>query len=172
MHTFRAISIAAGVAMVAGLASAEELRFGYQVETPSVDPHWSTNTSAIAIGKHAFDHLIHKNEKMGLEAQLAESWKPLDDLTWEFKLRKGVKFHDGTPFTADDAVFSITRHLTIESPNNFKQYVAGKTPIKIDDHTIQIKTEVPTPLMETDLAAFAIVSKKYAEGAAPRKAYP
>ena len=166
MHTFRTISIAAGAAMVAGLASAEELRFGYQVETPSVDPHWSTNTSAIAVGKHAFDHLIHKNEKMGLEAQLAESWKPLDDLTWEFKLRKGVKFHDGTPFTADDAVFSITRHLTIESPNSFKQYVAGKTPIKIDDHTIQIKTEVPTPLMETDLAAFAVVSKKYAEGAA------
>ena len=64
MHTFRAISIAAGVAMVAGLASAEELRFGYQVETPSVDPHWSTNTSAIAIGKHAFDHLIHKNDSI------------------------------------------------------------------------------------------------------------
>ncbi len=165
MHTFRTISIAAGVAMVAGLASAEELRFGYQVETPSVDPHWSTNTSAIAVGKHAFDHLIHKDAKMGLEPQLAESWKPLDDLTWEFKLRKGVKFHDGTPFTADDAVFSITRHFTIESPTDFKQYVAGKTPIKIDDHTIQIKTEVPTPLMETDLAAFAIVSKKHAEGA-------
>ena len=165
MHTFRTISIAAGVAMVAGLASAEELRFGYKVETPSVDPHWSTNTSAIAVGKHAFDHLIHKDAKMGLEPQLAESWKPLDDLTWEFKLRKGVKFHDGTPFTADDAVFSITRHFTIESPTDFKQYVAGKTPIKIDDHTIQIKTEVPTPLMETDLAAFAIVSKKHAEGA-------
>ena len=165
MQKFRTISIAVSMAMVAGIASAEELRFGVKVETPSIDPHWSTNTSAIGAGRQAFDMLIGKDHRMALQPELAVSWKALDDLTWEFKLRKGVKFHDGTPFTADDAIYSIERHEIIKSPASFIQYTAGKTPVKIDDHTIQIKTEVPTPLMETDMAAFAIVSKKHAEGA-------
>ena len=125
MKRISALVVGAAAVLVAGAAFSAELRFGVKVETPSVDPHWSTNTSAIAVGRHAFDHLIAKDELMGLEPQLAESWKPIDDLTWELKLRKGVKFHDGTPFTADDVLFSFDRATNIETPTSFKQYLAS-----------------------------------------------
>ena len=165
MKRISTLVVGAAAVLVAGAAFSAELRFGVKVETPSVDPHWSTNTSAIAVGRHAFDHLIAKDELMGLEPQLAESWKPIDDLTWELKLRKGVKFHDGTPFTADDVLFSFDRATNIETPTSFKQYLADKKGEKIDDYTVLVRTSTPNPLMETDLAAFAIVSKKHGEGA-------
>ncbi len=154
---------AAGV--IASSAWAADLRYAIKTEPPSIDPHWSTNTSAKETALHTFDLLISKDDLMGLQPGLAESWKPIDDLTWEFKLRKGVKFHDGTPFTADDVVFSFERAVALPSPTSFKQYLAAKKTIKIDDHTVQVKTAKPNPLMETDLAAIIIVSKKNAEGA-------
>ena len=155
----------AAAAVIATTAWADDLRYALKTETPSIDPHWSTNTASIEIGRHIFDHLIAKDDLMGLQPGLAESWKPIDDTTWEFKLRKGVKWHDGSPFTADDVIFSFERATTIPTPTSFKQYLAAKTAIKIDDHTFQVKTPAPNALMETDLAAFAIVSKKHAQGA-------
>src|SRR5205823_3239640 len=77
-----------------------------------------------------------------------------------------VRFHDGSPFTADDVVFTLERAGTMTSSDNFKQYLGDKKATKIDDYTVQIKTAKPTPLMETDLASLAIVSKKAATGAA------
>lgn len=160
-----ALVAVAVVTAISSAAWAADLRYGIKTETPSVDPHYATNTSSIEIGRHIFDHLINKDDLMGLQPGLAVSWKPIDDTTWEFKLRKGVKWHDGSPFTADDVLFSFNRAATIPSPTSFKQYIAAKTGIKIDDHTVHVKTAEPNPLMATDLAAFAIVSKKHAEGA-------
>ena len=165
MKRISALVVGGAAVLLAGTALSAELRFGVKVETPSVDPLMSTNTSAIAVGRHAFDHLIAKDELMALEPGLAESWKAIDDLTWELKLRKGVKFHDGTPFTADDVLFTFHRARTVQSTSNFRQYLEDKKGEKVDDHTILVRTSTPNPLMETDLAAFAIVSKKHGEGA-------
>ncbi len=94
------------------------------------------------------------------------SWKTLDDTTWEFKLRQGVVFHDGSPFTADDVVFTAKRAQDVpNSPSSFGTYLKGKSFKKIDDFTIQVSTERPYPLMPNDLAQINIVSKKAGMGA-------
>ena len=151
--------------LVTSGAGAETLRFAIQTEAPAVDPHWSTNLTAIEAGRHVFDHLILQDKDMKLTPGLAESWRIIDDKTWEFKLRPNVKWHDGSPFTADDVLFTMERAYSIVSPNSFKQYLADKKGTKVDDLTIVIKTDNPNPLVDTDVASFAIVSKKHATGA-------
>jgi peptide/nickel transport system substrate-binding protein len=98
---------------------------------------------------------------------LATSWKALDETTWEFKLRKGVKFHDGSELTAEDVAFSIDRVAQIpNSPGPFVAYTKAIVSKQIvDPYTIRFKTAVPHPLMPNDLSTIYIVSKKVATGA-------
>jgi peptide/nickel transport system substrate-binding protein len=98
---------------------------------------------------------------------LATSWKAIDDKTWEFKLRKGVKFHDGTELTAEDVAFSIDRVAQIpNSPGPFVAYTKAIVAKEIPDpYTIRFKTAAPHPLMPNDLSTIYIVSKKVATGA-------
>ena len=149
-----------------GAASADDLTMVVKTETSSIDPHWQTLIVNIQIDRHFFDHLVEFGNNMEIEAGLATSWKAVNDKTWEFKLREGVKWHDGSPFTADDVVFTWDRMQNVpNAPNPFGQYVRGKKIEKVDDHTIRVSTEAPYPLMLTDVAQFAIVSKKNGEGA-------
>ena len=85
---------------------------------------------------------------------------------WEFKLRKGVTWHDGSPFTADDVVFTFERAPNVpNSPSSFASAVKGKTVKKIDDHTVHITTGAIAPTVPYELSSLLIVSKKYGEGA-------
>ena len=94
--------------------------------------------------------------------QLALAWKPLDPTTWQFELRPGVTFHDGTPFTAADVVFSIERARAKTS--DFKAHVDGITAVEvIDDHTVRFTTAAPDPALWLKLAEVAIMSKAWAE---------
>ena len=153
-------------AFMASGAWAEEIKIGLKSETSSMDPHWQTLIVNIQISRHIFDHLIDSGDSMELKPGLATSWKPISDTTWEFKLREGVKWHDGSPFTADDVVFTWERTNNVpNAPAPFSQYTRGKKITKIDDFTVHVTTEKPYPLMATDVARFAIVSKKHGEGA-------
>jgi peptide/nickel transport system substrate-binding protein len=135
-----------------GQVSAAELKVGLALEPSSIDPHYHNLTPNNSFARHIFDRLAHTDEKQRLEPGLAVSWKPLDDTTWEFKLREGVKWHDGSPFTADDVLFTFERAPNVEaSPSSFALYTKGKTLTKVDDHTIHIKTERPHPLMPNDV---------------------
>jgi len=170
MKTMYRLSVAGFALMVAMLltatAWAEDLRIGVASPPGSIDPHFENTITNIALGKHIFDHLIIRDEKMIHTPGLAVSWTPIDDTTWEIKLRQGVKWHDGSPFTADDVVFTFSRAGNVpKSPQNFMAHTSGKEVNKIDDYTIHIKTEEPNPMVPNDLATFAIVSKKYGEGA-------
>src|SRR5262249_56093721 len=99
-------------------------------------------------------------------AGVAESWKLVSDTVWEFKLRKGVAWHDGSPFTADDVVFSFERAPKVpNSPSSFAAAVKDKTVKKIDDYTVQIAASTVSPTLPNDLAQLFIVSKKHGEGA-------
>jgi len=152
--------------MLWSAASAEELTIAVKTETSSMDPHWQTLIVNIQIDRHIFEHLIEFGDNMELSPGLATSWKALDDTTWEFKLRQGVKWHDGSPFTADDVVFTWDRAANVpNAPNPFAQYIRGKEIEKIDDYTFRVTTKEPYPLILTDMAQFAIVSKKHGEGA-------
>jgi peptide/nickel transport system substrate-binding protein len=149
-----------------GKVSAEELTVGLALEPSSIDPHYHNLSPNNSFARHIFDRLVHTDETQQLNPGLAVSWKPLDDTTWEFKLREGVKWHDGSPFTADDVLFTFERAPAVEaSPSSFALYTKGKTLTKVDDRTIHIKTERPHPLMPNDVATINIISKKHGEGA-------
>lgn len=151
---------------LAGNVGAADLRVGLKLEPSSIDPHYHNLGPNNSAARHIFDRLVHTNEKQQLGPGLAVSWKPLSDTVWEFKLRQGVKFHDGSPFTADDVLFTFERAPNVEaSPSSFALYTKGKTLKKIDDFTIHITTERPYPLMPNDVSTLNIVSKKHGEGA-------
>jgi peptide/nickel transport system substrate-binding protein len=147
-------------------ASAKVLRAGIKGEPSSIDPHYHNLTPNNALSREIFDRLIMPDDKQQLMPGLAVSWRAVDDLTWEFKLRKGVRFHDGSPFTADDVVFTFERAPNVpNSPSSFMTYLKGKNIVKIDDHTIHIKTKRPYPLMPNDMMTFSIISKIHGQGA-------
>ncbi|MGL4635077.1 MAG: ABC transporter substrate-binding protein [Beijerinckiaceae bacterium] len=143
-------------------ATAQELRIGTSSEPSAMDPHFHNTTPNKGVARYIFEALVFQDEKQQLTPGLAESWRAIDDRTWEFKLRRGVTFHDGSPFTADDVVFTFERAPNgPRSPSSFGGFIAGKTVEKMDSHTILIRTAAPAPLTPVDLSTFGIVSAKY-----------
>ena len=113
--TVAAVTIAIGALL--SPASAKELKVGLSAEPSAMDPHYHNLTPNNSLLSHVFERLIENDEKQNLIPSLAESWKAINDTTWEFKLRKGVKWHDGSPFTADDVVFTFKpRRQRAEQP--------------------------------------------------------
>ncbi|MEM9224546.1 MAG: ABC transporter substrate-binding protein [Pseudomonadota bacterium] len=148
------------------LAEPNTLTVGLASEATSIDPHFHNLTPNSQIGKQIFDNLINQGPRQELNPGLATEWGPIDDLTWEFKLREGVTFHDGSPFTADDVVCTFERVPNVpNSPSSFELYTKGKTVKKIDDFTIHITTEAPYPLMANDVSTISIVSDEKGCGA-------
>lgn len=157
-YTRTAVAIAALFAVTAPVL-AEELTIGLASEPTSMDPHFHNLTPNNAMSRHIYDTLIRQDENQGLNPGLAVEWKPVDDVTWEFKLREGVAFHDGSPFNADDVMCSFERAPNVpNSPSSFASMTKGKTLEKIDDYTIHIKTEAPYPLMANDVSNVPIIS--------------
>jgi peptide/nickel transport system substrate-binding protein len=168
MRIFRLFISTLAVALIALplAAAAKELNVGLGAEPTSIDPHYHNLGPNNAISDSIYDRLINQNEKQQLRPGLAVSWKAIDDTTWIFKLRKGVKFHDGSDFTADDVIFTFQRAPTVpNSPSSFAIFTKGKTLTKIDDYTIQVKTDKPHPLTPNDISQVSIISKKAAQGA-------
>ncbi len=163
-------SFAAVLALLLSIASATaaDLSIAVGADVTSIDPHFHNLTPNNNIAEHIFETLVAKDPKSQLKPALAVSWKAIDDLTWEFRLRKGVKFHDGSDFTADDVVFSIERVPNVpNSPSSFATYSKQiKEMIVVDPHTIRFRTPAPYPLMPTDMGTIFIVSSKAAKGAA------
>jgi len=147
------------------LAAAQTLTIGVRGGPDSIDPHFTaTGTHAEAL-KHVFDTLTWSGSGLEVEPRLAESWRAIDPTTWEFKLRKGVKFHDGSDFTAEDVKFSIERIPMVAGPNPTTIYVRRVKETRITDpHTIQIVSNGPAPVLPNDFIRLFIVSSKAAAG--------
>lgn len=159
------LAVAAALALAGG-AQAKELKIGLAAEPSSIDPHFHNLSPNNGMLSHIFERLVETAPDNKLIPGLAESWRTVDDKTWEFKLRKGVKWHDGSPFTADDVVFTFERAPNVpNSPSSFSSSTKGKTLKAIDDHTLQITTAAPYPLMPNDLSNVLIVSRKTGAGA-------
>jgi peptide/nickel transport system substrate-binding protein len=158
-------AMVAAIVMVVSPVSAKDLRIGLSAEPSAIDPHYHNLTPNNSMLSHIFERLIENDEKQNLIPGLAESWKAINETTWEFKLRRGVTWHDGSPFTADDVVFTFSRASNV--PNSPSPFIVtrGKTVKKIDDYTVQISTPAVYPLMPNDVATIMIVSKKHGEGA-------
>src|SRR5512139_537385 len=162
----RLILIAAAL-LWATIARSADLRIGVAADVTSMDPHFLNLQPNVNISWHVFDALTHVNEDARLIPGLAESWRAVDPLTWEFRLRRGVKFHDGTDLTAEDVVFSIERVFQV--PNGqfrpFTQRIVGKR--IVDAHTLRLSTATPYAMVPYDLNSVHIVSRKAAAGARP-----
>ena len=147
-------------------ASAQTLTLGTKLELNTLDPHFFAAFPTGSSHELIYEKLAVLDEKLVPRPQLAASWKNIDNLTWEIKLRKGVVFHNGAPFTADDVIFTWERVPNVpNSPNSFSQFTRNvERIIKLDDHTIQMKTMVPTPMLPNDLANVFIVSANTSKG--------
>jgi peptide/nickel transport system substrate-binding protein len=149
-------------ALFAFAAHAQELVIGLSTPITTLDPHFHNLSPNNAMAKHVFEALVAQDEQQRLKPGLAESWKPLDDTTWEFKLRKGVKFHDGSDFTAADVIASFKRAPAVpNSPSSFGLFVRPiKEATAPDPHTLRLRTEKPHPLLPNDMISVAIISRK------------
>ncbi|MFO1317075.1 MAG: ABC transporter substrate-binding protein [Burkholderiales bacterium] len=158
--------VAAGAAFTAP-AGAQELKIAVAADVTSIDPHFFNLFPNNNIAEHIFDKLVQMDADSRMIPGVATSWKTLDDRTWEFKLRRGVKFQDGSELTAEDVALSINRVPTVpNSPGPFSAYTKAITGIEIvDPYTIRFKTAAPHPLMPNDMSTIYIVSKKVATGA-------
>jgi peptide/nickel transport system substrate-binding protein len=166
IRVVRAILFGGAVAgALAAPALAQTLTIGVRAGPESIDPHFTaTGTHAEAL-KHVFDTLVWSGDGLELEPRLAESWKAINPTTWEFKLRRNVKFHDGSPFTAEDVVFSINRIPMVAGPNPTTIYVRRVKDTKIvDPYTLHVITDGPAPNLPNDFIRLFIVSSKAAAG--------
>ncbi len=131
---------------------------------PTLDPHMHFERVGILVNINMFDSLLHKNTKLDYEPSLAISWRPLSDTQWEFKLRRGVKFHNGETLTAEDVKYSFERVL---DPKKKSPQIGNIRAIKevriVDAETIHIVTDKPYPLLLERLVFFPIVPKKHVE---------
>ena len=147
-------------------AGADGLVAAIAGEPDQLDPHKTSAYFSFEVLENVFDTLVEPDENLEMQPALAESWEVSpDELTWTFRLRDGVVFHDGTPLTADDVVFSYRRIIDEELTNSdkFSAVTAVEAP---DPLTVVIRTDRPTPNMLTNLGGFkgmAIVSRENVE---------
>src|SRR5436305_13830938 len=131
----RAACALAALAIVIAAADAKTLRWANRGDMQTTDPHSQNEGLTNNLNSLVYEFLTDRDKKLGLRPALAESWQRINDTTWRFKLRPGVKFHDGTPFTADDVVFSYERARADTS--QLRVYsTRACTPKKIDDLTV------------------------------------
>ena len=157
-------TFALGAMLASPAAVAANLTVGLGTDVTSIDPHYHNLTPNNNVAAHLFGYLVERNEKSIPQPGLATEWKAIDPLTWEFKLRKGVKFHDGSDFTAADVVASIERVPKVpNSPSPFTAYTKQIQKMEVvDPYTIRFRTATPYPLMPSDMTQVAIISKAYA----------
>src|SRR5439155_22965816 len=130
------ISLAASFALLASAADAKTLRWAGRGDMQTTDPHSQNENLTNNINQLIYEFLVVRDKKLGVIPALAESWTQVSPTVWRFKLRPGVKFHDGTPFTVDDVVFSFERARSETSQLRVYSNACG-TPKKIDDLTVE-----------------------------------
>jgi peptide/nickel transport system substrate-binding protein len=162
------LRLAALFACCALPAAAQTLNIATGGAFTSMDPHFHNLGPNNVIASYVFDPLVRFDRKYQPEASLAVSWKTVNDTTWEFKLREGVKFTDGTPFTAEDVAFTYARVPRVpNSPGSFTFATKPITQVEIvDAHTIRVHSATPLPLLAYNLSNVNVVSRKIGEGAA------
>ena len=146
-------------------AGAADLTIGARAE-PSLDPHFLFLSTTVAYDKHLYDNLVARAADGRLIPGLATSWDIVDDHRWRFHLRQGVRFHDGSPFTAADVVFSLERIPKVpNSPGPFTGNLKSIARLEVlDDHTIDVVTDTVNPQLAAQLPNVFIVSRQAVEG--------
>ena len=153
--------------LAAPAAQARNLVFGRGTEQAAIDPHFNDAGNDVSTNQNIYDRLVEMDAQQVMRPGLATSWRALDPLRWEIRLRSGVTFHDGSPFGAEDVAFSLERpnHL-IGAAAPWTRSVASVARVEIvDPTTIIVHTKGPKPLLMDEIGNVFIVSSKAAGGA-------
>jgi peptide/nickel transport system substrate-binding protein len=143
------------------LSAEKPLIIAFEGDAATLDPHGRNETTTTTFQRHVYESLVAFDKDLNLEPQLAESWKLIDDLTWEFKLKKGIKFHNGEPFNAAAAKYSLERCKT-HPKSQYKYMVPNyKEIVAVDDYTLRLVTTEPTPEALIMIDSIAMVPPKY-----------
>ncbi|MBB6486292.1 ABC transporter substrate-binding protein [Rhizobium lusitanum] len=156
-------TLLAGLAIIVPLTTpvlAKTLRWSSAGDVISYDPNAQVDSFTQSVHHMVFDPLVRRNKNLQLEPALATSWEVIEPTRWRFKLRQGVKFHEGQPFNADDVVATILREIDPGARNreNLPAVIGAE---KVDDYTVDIILRGPYPLLLNDLAAVYIMSKPW-----------
>jgi peptide/nickel transport system substrate-binding protein len=159
------LRITLAAALLAGsalAAQANTFRWANDGDTNSMDPYARQETFLLSFNANIYDPLVRRNAEMRVEPALAERWENPSPTIWRFHLRRNVRFSDGTPFTADDVVFSATR---ARGPGSNIQGVLAsvKEVRRIDDHTVEFETTVPNPILLQEITNWGMMSRAWAE---------
>ena len=157
-----ALAVLAAAPAPAGAQAKDTLTVALVSHAPTLDPHMHFERVGVLVNINMFDSLLHRNTKLEFEPGLATSWKAVSDTTWEFKIRKGVRFHNGEIMTPEDVKYSFERVLdqTKKSPQ-YGNIRAIKEVKVVDAETVHIITDKPFPLLLERLVYFGIVPKKH-----------
>lgn len=160
---YKFVGIAALTAVLAaGAAQAETFRWASTTDPQTMDPHAVNSAPVLGFLNNIYEGLVRRDRNMAIEGALAESWEPIEDKGWRFNLRKGVKFHDGSDFNAEDVLFSYQR-ASSEAADTSSWFAPISEVIVVDDHTIDFMTKAPNPIFPDSIANFMILDKGWAE---------
>ncbi|MBM6700647.1 ABC transporter substrate-binding protein, partial [Bifidobacterium pullorum subsp. saeculare] len=144
------------------VANAQTIRIANQGDALSLDPHSLQESLQLSTTNNVYETLVGRNKDLSVAPVLATSWKQSSPTVWRFELRKNVQFHDGTPFTADDVLFSFARAAgegsDMKSNTNDIKEVR-----KVNDYVVEIETKAPFPILPEVISQLMIMSKKWCE---------
>ncbi|UFN51431.1 ABC transporter substrate-binding protein [Roseomonas sp. OT10] len=148
-------------------ATAQVLTFGNNATVTSIDPHFYTATPNVEVTRQIFDGLTAMAADGSVIPGVAESWRQVEPEIWEFRLREGARFHDGTPFAAEDVGFTLSRVPNVaNSPGSFVIFTSTIARAEVvDARTVRLHTKGPDPLVPVNLAWVGMLSRRLHEGA-------
>jgi peptide/nickel transport system substrate-binding protein len=157
-----ATAAALAVALAATPAAAKTFRYAFQGDLNALDPYTLNETFTLGAMGNVMEGLTKRDKDLKIIPGLAERWEIVDPLRWRFYLRKGVKFHNGEDFTADDVIFSLDR---MRSPGSQikTRAPADMKAVKVDDYTVDFVLTSPNPILHYEWDTWYIYSKKWAE---------
>jgi peptide/nickel transport system substrate-binding protein len=141
---------------------AQTVRIANQGDALSLDPHSLNESLQLSTTNNVYETLVGRNKDLSVAPVLATSWKQTSPTVWRFELRKNVQFHDGTPFTADDVLFSFARAAG-EGSDMKSNTTDIKEVRKVGDHVVEIETKGPFPILPDVITTLMIMSKKWCE---------
>ncbi len=155
-------AILAAAALVSPPTQANTFRWANDGDVNSMDPYARQETFLLSFMGNVYEPLVRRNRQLQVEGALAERWEQPRSDVWRFHLRRGVLFQDGTPFTADDVVFSIVR-AKAQGSNVGGSLASVKEARRVDDFTVDVETTAPNPIFLEEITGIAMMSRRWAE---------
>ncbi len=165
MHQLKKLFIILTVLVFSAAGSKAEERifkWSFQSDAFSLEPYVLIDTFTKGFLNNVYESLANYDDKLQITPALAESWEHISPKKWIFHLRKGVKFHNGNSFTAEDVVFSWKRAKQPDSNMKYDAEIISNIKI-IDDYTIEVSTAEPSPILVNEISALFMMDKEWSE---------